>query len=210
MQWQRWTVGELATNCYLVWCENTRQAALIDPGGKGEQLLAALEDRELQLKALVNTHGHADHMAGNSYLQAATGAEILIHAADAPMLVEPARNLSLFLGQDIKSPPAGRLLHDGDGVAVGQEELQVRHTPGHTPGGISLVAEGLVFSGDTLFAGSVGRTDFPGGSREELLRSIESRLMVLPDETRVLPGHGPETTIGAERQSNPFLQSAQT
>lgn len=210
MQWQRWTVGELATNCYLVWCENTRQAALVDPGGKGEQLLAALEDRELQLKALVNTHGHADHMAGNSYLQAATGAEILIHAADAPMLVEPARNLSLFLGQDIKSPPAGRLLHDGDGVAVGQEELQVRHTPGHTPGGISLVAEGLVFSGDTLFAGSVGRTDFPGGSREELLRSIESRLMVLPDETRVLPGHGPETTIGAERQSNPFLQSAQT
>ncbi len=210
MQWQRWTVGELATNCYLVWCEKTRQATIIDPGDQGEQLLAALEDQELQLQSVINTHGHADHIGGNACLQGATGAEILIHTADAPMLEQPALNLSLFWGQEIKSPPPGRCLPHGAQVAVGEEELQVRHTPGHTPGGISLVGGNLVFTGDTLFAGSVGRTDFPGGSREQLLQAIQEQLMVLPDQTRVLPGHGPESTIGLERQSNPFLQSAQT
>ena len=160
----------------------------------------------MKLRYIVNTHGHMDHIEGNKDLQAATGAPILIHREDAGMLTSPAQNLSLFVGSDFVSPPPGRLLDEGDVIAWGRESLQVLHTPGHTPGSISLAGGGVVFSGDTLFARSVGRTDFPGGSMTKLLLSLREKLLDLPPETRVLPGHGPETTIGVEKNNNPFLR----
>jgi len=201
-----YVLGELATNCYLVVCRVSKEAIVIDPGGDPRPVLDEIQREGLKLRYIVNTHGHMDHIEGNKDLQAATGAPILIHREDAGMLTSPAQNLSLFVGSDFVSPPPGRLLDEGDVIAWGRESLQVLHTPGHTPGSICLVGGGTVFSGDTLFAGSVGRTDLPGGSMTKLLLSLREKLLDLPPETRVLPGHGPETTIGRERERNPFLR----
>lgn len=197
-------VGALDTNCYIVGCEMSRKALVIDPGAEPERILAALRAEHLECEAIVNTHGHVDHIAANGAVKAATRAAIAIHAYDARALVDPAANLSSLAGgpgsQGVESPPATRLLAEGDEVTAGSVRLRVVHTPGHTPGSISLVGDGVVFSGDTLFAGGgVGRTDFPGGSYESLVRSIEDKLFSLPDETVVYPGHGPSTTIGTER-----------
>lgn len=199
-------VGPAAANCYLVICRQTGQAAVIDPGGEPERILAAIEKQGAKVQYIINTHGHADHIAANAAVKKATGAPILVHAQDAGYLTDTKKSLLLYLGQDQAGPPADRLLREGDIIAVGQDiTLEVLHTPGHTPGGISLKGEGLVFTGDTLFAGSIGRTDFPGGSFSTLINSIRDKLLPLEDATRVYPGHGPESTIGAERATNPFL-----
>jgi glyoxylase-like metal-dependent hydrolase (beta-lactamase superfamily II) len=198
-------VGELATNCYVVGCATTGEGMVIDPGGDPDAILYAVEDMELTIQTILNTHGHIDHMLANSEIKHATGAELLIHEYDASMLVDPSANLSSFAASSVVSPPADRLLKEGEKVKVGGMLFEVIHTPGHTSGGISLVREALVFSGDTLFAGSIGRTDFPGGSLELLLHSIRTKLLPLPLTTTVLPGHGPNTTIGDERKCNPFL-----
>lgn len=200
-------VGALSTNCYVVACEKTRKAVVIDPGDEPAKILAALRENELECGIIVNTHGHVDHIAGNGGVKAATGAPIAIHEADAQALVEPSLNLSALVvsvpgsgGEGIKGPGADRLLREGDEVVAGSVKLRVVHTPGHTPGSISLVGDGVVFCGDTLFAGGgVGRTDFPGGSYDTLVRSIETKLFRLPDDTVVYPGHGSSTTIGRER-----------
>ncbi|MDI9567594.1 MAG: MBL fold metallo-hydrolase [Bacillota bacterium] len=206
MEIKVYVLGELATNCYLVICRDSKEAIVIDPGGDPAPVLDELEREGLKLRYIINTHGHMDHIEGNQSLQEATGAPILIHKEDAGMLTSPAQNLSLFVGPELVSPPPGRLLADGDEISWGKQSLRVLHTPGHTPGSISLAGGGVVFSGDTLFARSVGRTDFPGGSMGKLLVGIREKLLALPPETRVLPGHGPETTIGVEREKNPFLQ----
>jgi hydroxyacylglutathione hydrolase len=206
MEIKRYVLGELATNCYLVICRDSKEAVVIDPGGDPAPVLDDLQREGLKLCYIINTHGHMDHIEGNQSLQAAAGAPILIHRDDAAMLTSPAQNLSLFVGNEFVSPPPGRLLADGDVISWGEESLQVLHTPGHTPGSISLAGGGVVFSGDTLFAGSVGRTDFPGGSMTRLLVGIREKLVGMPPETRVLPGHGPETTIGVEKNNNPFLR----
>ncbi|MGE5593885.1 MAG: MBL fold metallo-hydrolase [Betaproteobacteria bacterium] len=200
-------VGALDTNCYIVACERTRKAVVIDPGDEPAKIVAALREDDLECETIVNTHGHVDHIAANGGVKAATGAPIAVHEADARALVDPAVNLSALVAPargpgegGIRGPGADRLLEEGDEVVAGSVRLRVVHTPGHTPGSISLVGDGVVFCGDTLFAGGgVGRTDFPGGSYDALVRSIELKLFCLPDDTVVYPGHGPSTTIGVER-----------
>ncbi len=199
-------VGNLGTNCYIAFSETQRRAAVIDPGGSCEQILAVLHDQKLTVDCIIDTHGHADHVLANLALKKATGAPILIHEDDAGMLVNAQSNLSAWIGGGVSCGPADKQLKEGDKIAVGDFELTVLHTPGHTLGGICLLAGNVLFSGDTLFAESIGRTDFPGGSYQSLIRSVQQKLMILDDAVRVLPGHGPETTIGWERQHNPFIQ----
>jgi hydroxyacylglutathione hydrolase len=190
---KRFTVGWLSTNCYVVGCEETREAAVIDPGmdseREAEPILDFIKQNSLHIKYIINTHGHPDHVAGNTIIKKATGAPILIHESNS------------------ENVQADTKLHDGNILQVGTLKLVVLHTPGHTPDGISLLGENLVFTGDALFAGSVGRTDFLGGSYEELMRSIKTKLLAIPDRFKVYSGHGPSTTIGDEKKSNPFLQT---
>lgn len=199
-------VGSLGTNCYIAYCENTKKAVIIDPGGDAAKILAAVSREGLLVEAIINTHGHADHVLANVKVQEATGAPIWIHSAEADMLGSGSRNLSAFLGGATSCGKADRLLTDGEVLPIGDFSLTVLHTPGHTPGGISLLFDKTVFVGDTLFAESIGRTDFPGGSYSQLINSIKTKLMTLDDEVKAYPGHGPATTIGWERRQNPFIQ----
>jgi len=205
-------VGSLATNCYIIICEETRKAIIIDPGFSAEEaneILNEIVKNGFKVEKIINTHGHFDHIIGNDILKALTKAKILIHKNDASMLLDPSKNLSRMLGRDIISPKADRLVEEGEIIKVGDLELKVIHTPGHTEGSISLFCEKekVVFTGDTLFAGSIGRTDLPGSSFEEIMHSLKEKLMNLPDETVVYPGHGGKTTIGREKGKNPFLSS---
>jgi len=204
MRLQRFVLGELEVNSYLLWDEETREASCFDPGGPPQEILAALKENNLQLKYILLTHGHYDHIGGANELKTETGALVAVHAADAAMLANPQLNLSAVFGRQIIIKP-DQLLADGDVLCLGAQMLKILHTPGHTPGGICVSTSLLLFSGDTLFAGSIGRTDLPGGDQATLDRSLQ-RLVQLPDATRVFPGHGPETTIGREKQINPFLK----
>lgn len=199
-------VGHLGTNCYIIYCEQTLKAGVIDPGGNPEAIIAEINKANLQVEYIINTHGHADHIAANDGVKQATGAKVLIHPEDAGMLISAERNLSMYIGGGFVCQPADRLLEHNDTITIGSIELKVLHTPGHTPGGICLLADSLLFAGDTLFAESIGRTDFPGGSYRELITGIKQHLLPLDDTVKVLPGHGPETTIGWERTHNPFIQ----
>lgn len=199
-------VGHLGANCYIAYCEKTLKGAVIDPGGNGKDIAHQLKERKIELMYIFNTHGHADHIAGNDDVKEATGAPVLIHSADANMLITPQGNLSSYIGNQLTCKAADRLLNDGDKLTVGEIEFEVIHTPGHTLGGICLKANEFLFSGDTLFQQSIGRSDFPGGSHNQLISSIKNKLLVLADDTVVLPGHGGATTIGDERHSNPFIQ----
>jgi hydroxyacylglutathione hydrolase len=158
------------------------------------------------VKYIVNTHGHPDHTAGNGLLKDATGAPIVIHELDAPKLTDSSKNLSLLFGLRVTSPPADQTLKEGDIIQAGKVQLKVLHTPGHSKGSISLLGDNVVFTGDTLFAGSIGRYDFPDASYKEIMNSLK-RLATLPDHLKVYPGHGPTSTIGHEKRSNPFLQT---
>ena len=204
------TFGMFLTNCYVVGCEETKEAIVIDPGfdrdKEAEEVLGFIEQNGLHVKYIVNTHGHSDHIAGNGIIKKATGAPILIHEDDAIMLTPVAKTFSRVFGLHVTSPPADRTLHDGNIIQVGRIKLVVLHTPGHSKGGISLLGEDFVFTGDTLFAGSIGRTDFPSASFEEIMQSIKTKLVTLPDHFKAYPGHGPVTTIGEEKKYNPFLQ----
>lgn len=199
---KRFVVGPLETNCYVLGDEDSKEAVVIDPGGDPEAIKNYIKKNNLKLKYIINTHGHGDHIGANPYFP---GADVLIHESDADFLTEPALNLSSSFGLKISVPKANRLLNDGDKIKVGKLELEVMHTPGHTPGGICLRYDNIIFTGDTLFFEGVGRTDIPNASWDRLLESIKNKLMALPDESRVYPGHGPETSIGHERKHNPFL-----
>lgn len=199
-------VGHLGTNCYIVYCEQSLQAAVIDPGGSHELILAEINKANLKVEYIINTHGHADHIAANNAIQQTTGAKVLIHQEDAKMLTNAQLNLSTYIGDGIVCQPADRLLQDGDSITFGSITFKTLHTPGHTPGGICLLDNNVLIAGDTLFAESIGRTDFPGGSYSQLINSIKTQLLSLDDAVRVLPGHGPETSIGWERTHNPFIQ----
>ena len=199
-------VGPLAVNCYLVGDEQTREVVVIDPGGNARDILDTLLRDKLKPIAIVNTHAHFDHIIALTEIRAETGAPFYLHAAEAKVLASAQLGASMF-GFPMSQPaPAEHLLHDGDEVRVGAIALKVLHTPGHTPGGICLWGDGHVFVGDTLFQGSIGRTDLPGGDYATLMASIRDKLLTLPDETVVHPGHGEATTIGEERQFNPFLR----
>lgn len=205
---KRWILGELASNAYLLGDEVNKVALVIDPGGDPWEIIDFLNRNALDLKYILNTHGHADHIAGNAILKKAyENAKILVHEEDAPMLTSPALNLSIWLGSVISSPKADICLNNGDLIELGNLKIEVIHTPGHTPGSVCFYIkdEGVLFSGDTLFCRSVGRTDFPGSSWEALISSIRNKLFRLPKLTKVYPGHGEETTIEEEMYGNPFL-----
>jgi hydroxyacylglutathione hydrolase len=200
--------GELKVNCYLLGCPETREAAVIDPGGQADRILEILRDNVFNLKMVINTHGHFDHVGGNRALVEATGAELLLHRADAGILKNAVEHAAMFGCRPTDpSPEPSRFIEDGEKIAVGTIRLEVIHVPGHSPGGICLLADGHLFSGDCLFAGSIGRTDLPSGDQYALMQGLRNRVMTLPDETLVYPGHGPETTIGQERRNNPFLRT---
>ena len=212
---ERLVVGLLGVNCYIVGCPETRDCAVIDPGGDAEEIIARVEELLLTPVWIVDTHGHGDHIGGQAALKERyPDARIAIHEADAPALTDARLNLSLAFGVAFASPPAERILYDGDDLKVGELHLKVLHVPGHTPGGIALYADAeasgnghpVLICGDTLFAGSIGRADLPGGDMAQLLNSIRQSLLILPPETVCHTGHGEATTIGQEKQSNPFLQ----
>lgn len=202
-------VGPLQANCYIVGCEQTREAAVIDPGGDADRILTALAKEKLTLKAIIDTHGHFDHIGANQPLQSASGAQLMIHKLDAPMLEDMVQSAAQWGLKVEPSPQPDRFLEDGDVVDIGTLQLKVLHTPGHSQGGICLYVDGAVFVGDTLFAGSIGRTDFPGGSYDTLITNIQTKLFALPDDTAVYPGHMEATTIGREKKHNPFCGQGQ-
>lgn len=201
------SVGMLESNCYILGDEVSREAVVIDPGGDGPDILAAIQKENLTIKTIINTHGHFDHVGANQALQEATGAPIAIHQSDADMLSQPSAEALFFTGGRLQPSRAEILLKEDDVLEFGPFRLKVLHTPGHTVGGICLVlqSEPIVFVGDTLFAGSIGRTDFPGGSFEDLIESVKTKIFTLGDNYLVMPGHGPATTVGQERQYNPFF-----
>jgi glyoxylase-like metal-dependent hydrolase (beta-lactamase superfamily II) len=200
-------VGRLKTNCYLVGCPQTHEGATIDPGGDAQEILAAADDLGVHVRQIVLTHFHFDHTLAVGPVRTATGASLAIHKDDAPYLTNPPALFRFFAPNIPRGLVADRLLQDGEILTIGELSVKVLHTPGHSPGGISLwiAAEGVVFSGDTLFREGLGRTDFPGCDHQALIRSIRGKLFALPDETIVYPGHGPETTIGHERRHNPWV-----
>lgn len=200
-------VGPIMANCHIVGDPQTNQAAVIDPGDEAERILDELQARTLTVACIINTHGHFDHVGGNKELKAATGAPLMIHPGDAPMLDQLDRSAAMFGMRMQNSPPADQLINDGETIAVGDLILTVIHTPGHSPGGICLHVENHLFAGDTLFAGSIGRTDLPGGDYETLISSVHQKLFGLNPDTQVHCGHGPSTTLRKERQKrfNPFV-----
>lgn len=202
--WSR-ELGDFATNCYIIACPQTRACAVVDPGVPDPWIKRTLSEQGLTPSLILLTHGHVDHIGGVEWVKAQSGAPVWVHPADEPMLRDPRLNSSAFFGAPITAPPPDRLLNEGDTVTLGNLTFQVLHTPGHTPGGICFYTPGHLIAGDTLFAGSVGRTDLAGGNWESLIRSIRTKLLPLPPETVVYPGHGPTTTIGDEKEYNPFL-----
>jgi glyoxylase-like metal-dependent hydrolase (beta-lactamase superfamily II) len=208
MHIKQMTVGMMGVCCYILSCEETGEGLIIDPGGNEDQILEACQSKNISVKYIVNTHGHPDHVCGNKRLKDATHAQIVMHAEDADFFGQ--KNVEQFFSQLglPPSPPVDNRVTDGDVITFGRESLSVIHTPGHTPGGICLYSNPHLFTGDTLFAGGVGRTDFPGGSTQQLLHSITDRLLTLPPDTIVWPGHGyggERSTIEHEKKSNPFL-----
>lgn len=201
------TTGGFQQNCWLLWDEASRDAVVVDPGEGSDEILAAISARHLVVRAIWLTHAHIDHVLGVTALREATGAPVALHPADRrwyDSLPEQGRFFGMS-GLEPLAPPEQELA-DGDQVAVGPHRFLVRHVPGHAPGHVAFLGDGLVVSGDVLFLDSIGRTDLAGGDHPTLLRSIAEVLLPLPDTTRVLSGHGPETTIGRERRLNPFLQ----
>ena len=198
-------VGPLASNCYIVGSESTKEGMIIDPADEAEEILQSIKELGLKISLIVLTHGHPDHVGALKEIKEATGAEVAIHADDAESLQQ--QSLGFLFGLSYPAPPPpDRLLKDEDSIDIGDLHFGVLHTPGHTPGGICLLGHGVLFSGDTLFNYGIGRYDLPGGDYNQLMDSLRTKLMGLPDDTIVYPGHGPDTTIGAERRGNPFLQ----
>jgi hydroxyacylglutathione hydrolase len=199
-------VGPIMANCYIIGCKNTREAAVIDPGDEADKILMSLAEEKLKVKYILNTHGHFDHVGANRRLKEVTGAPIVIHPEDAPMLGMISQAAASFGMASENSPPPDLMINDGDEISFGDITLKVIHTPGHSLGGVSFYTDGIVFVGDTLFAGSIGRTDFPGGDYNTLISSVKNKLFVLGDNVKAYTGHGPVTTIGQEKRTNPFLR----
>ena len=202
-------VGSMGVCSYIIGCEKTKKGAIVDPGGDENKILDEIRSLGLEIEYIIATHGHPDHVCGNRIIKEATGGAILMHEEDAQFFENPeTQNYFNMLGLE-PSPPADVRVNEGDVVTIGKLEFKVIHTPGHTPGGMCLYRAPNLITGDTLFAGGVGRTDFPGGSYEELINSLKTKLLTLPDETIVWPGHGyggMQSTIAVEKSSNPYLR----
>lgn len=201
MQIQKVITGPLEVNCYLI--EDSGEAIVVDPGG--EEIAAVLKTLKSKVVSIVNTHGHLDHVAANYTVSKLTGAQLLIHAKDADLLKNAANPLLSPYYPDYQAVTPGRLLEEGEEIKVGNLRLKVIHTPGHTLGGISLQADNFILTGDTLFAGGIGRTDLGGGDYQTLIDTIRYKLFPLDEDLEVLPGHGPHSSIGWEKEHNPFL-----
>lgn len=208
MKVRKLIVGPLEANCYILWDEESKEAVVIDPGGEEERILKAIRRNSLKVIYIVDTHAHIDHIEANDFIREKTNAPLLIHSADVSLLEDLEANLSTMMGNSKAFLPPTGVLKDEDKIKVGRFHLQILHTPGHTPGSICLYVDNKLFTGDTLFAGGIGRTDFPRSSLKQLQESIQKKILKFPSEVVVYPGHGPETTIGEEKKSNPFLQSS--
>jgi glyoxylase-like metal-dependent hydrolase (beta-lactamase superfamily II) len=199
-------VGVFAENCWVIGSRRTREGIVIDPGDQPEEILALAKDMGLNIKLIANSHAHLDHILGARGVKEATGAQFLLHQGDLEIARSAGQHAAMMMGREQPPPPEpDSFLEDGDTVEVDGVQLNVMHTPGHTQGSVSFYTEGVLFSGDTLFRGSIGRTDLPGGDYRQEMASIVDRLLALPDDTVVLPGHMQETRIGHERQTNPFV-----
>ena len=200
-------VGVFQENCWVVGSRRTGEAICIDPGDQPDEVLALARDMGVTIKYIANSHAHIDHILGVQGVQSATGAKFLLHESDLDLLRNGWKGAAARFGLDIKQgpPDPDQFVSDGDIVEVAGLQLTAITTPGHTPGSVSYYTEGMLFSGDTLFRGSIGRTDLPGGSLDQEMASICQRLLVLPDDTAVLPGHMEETTVGFEKAHNPFV-----
>jgi len=204
---RRIPTGPLDVNCYIVGCSHFRECVIIDPGGHGERIVRVLEELNLKPVALIDTHGHFDHIGGNAYLMARMDSlRLYLHADDLRYLRNAREHANYWSMSFEDSPEPTNLLQGGEEIEAGRLRLKIIHTPGHSPGGISIYLPGHAFTGDALFEGSIGRTDLPGGNYDLLISSIREKLLVLPGDTIVHPGHGPETTIAQERSNNPFIQ----
>jgi len=198
------TVGPMEANCYILYNPDKKEGLIIDPGAEGSRLIKFIKQEKICIKYIINTHGHPDHIGANRKVKEYTNAPILIHQYDAPMLTRSGSVLSLIFPLESSSPAADTFVKDGDLIECAGMKLKVLHTPGHTPGGISLLLDDSIFTGDTLFSGSVGRFDLPGGSEEVLLNSIK-KILSLDENLIIYPGHGPSSTVGEELRSNPFI-----
>jgi len=198
------TVGPMEANCYILYNPDKKEGLIIDPGAEGARLIKFIEQEKICINYIINTHGHPDHIGANRQIKEYANAPILIHQYDAPMLTRRGSVLSLIFPLESSSPAADTFIKDGDLIECAGMKLKVLHTPGHTPGGISLLIDDAIFTGDTLFSGSVGRFDLPGGSEEVLLNSIK-KILSLDENLIIYPGHGPSTTVSEELRSNPFI-----
>lgn len=206
MKVYRLEVGMLATNCYFAVNEELNEGVIVDPGGDAQRIISLVKEAGFAVKAIFITHGHSDHISALNEVKKAFDVPVYVSEADAEMLVKADKNLSVYMTNGIECSPAEKMFHDGDVITEAGMEFKIYATPGHTKGGVCIHCEDLVFCGDTIFCESIGRTDLPGGSYQELLSSIKNKILVLEDETKLLPGHGPATTVGWERRRNPFLQ----
>lgn len=206
MKLYRMPLGALGTNCYIVVDESNQHCLVVDPGGEGERLVALLKEKGLQPEAVILTHGHGDHIGGVQAVVDAFKVPVYINQGDEEFLTNSNLNLSGAIGQPVKVTGDIRFIKEDDVIRLGEYSFKVIETPGHTPGGVCFYGEGMVLAGDSLFLESIGRTDFPGSSYEDLIDSVRHKLFTLPEETVVYPGHGPETTIGHEKTYNPFVR----
>ncbi|MGC9329078.1 MAG: MBL fold metallo-hydrolase [Candidatus Hinthialibacter sp.] len=199
-------VGALRANCYLVYDDKSRQTVVIDPGDESETILSRIQELQIKPVLILLTHGHGDHIGAVGDLKNAFQIPVAVHREEANMLLDAQANLSGLFGEPVLSPPADRLLKDGDEIEFGDHIITVAHTPGHSPGGVCFGLNNHLFTGDALFKETVGRTDLPGGSHVRLIRSIREKILSLSDDVILYPGHGPITSVGEERRSNPYLR----
>lgn len=205
MDYETIVVGALETNCYLVSCQKTHDCAIVDPAAEADKIFAMIAKKEFKPVVILNTHGHIDHIGANRDMKEKFNIPLRIHSLDSSMLGNEQQSELNFFLQAKSSPPADSFFKDGDKIKIGNSFLRVLHTPGHSPGSVSFIGDSFILSGDTLFCGGVGRTDLPGGNWEEMENSLKSKILTLPVEMIVLPGHGPSTLIGQEKSSNPFI-----
>jgi len=205
MKLKKIIVGPLAVNCYIVGCNKTNQAAVVDPGDDVEKIIKTLNQELLVLKYILLTHGHVDHVAQLMKLKQATNAEILMHHDDVFLFENISAQAALFGLPNPGDPAPDRYLIDGDKIYLGEIQIRVLHTPGHSPGSLTFQIEKNLIVGDLIFYGSIGRTDLPGGNYETLIQSVQQKIFTFSDDTNILPGHGPVTTVGTEKKFNPFF-----
>jgi len=198
-------VGPLAENCFIIGCEATKAGAIIDPGDEATKIIRIVEKQKLEIKYILLTHGHIDHLTAIQKLKEKYHAEFLMHKADLFLVENAPTQAAMFDLPDPGAPQPDRFLADGDTVSLGKLNIKILHTPGHSPGSITFYVEDKIFVGDLIFSGSIGRTDLPGGNYEQLIHSVENKIFTLPDSTAIFPGHGPVASVGTEKKYNPFF-----